>query len=151
MELFWKKGRSDIDAWAKVMIQGYKKGMPIDKAVLEQATDQSIRNDCRIIRESVQIVMRSSDYEVREKRKKLIEGRYQHLNTLLPFADADQLKLYDEAMDQIVCLNQQIESRNETQKENIRQKRKQKQDAFWEVTSVSYMMDEFSDAKKKKK
>lgn len=45
MELFWKKGRSDIDAWAKVMIQGYKKGMPIDKAVLEQATDQSIRND----------------------------------------------------------------------------------------------------------
>ena len=64
MELFWKKGRSDIDAWAKVMIQGYKKGMPIDKAVLEQATDQSIRNDCRIIRESVQIVMRSSDYEV---------------------------------------------------------------------------------------
>ena len=74
MGLFRKKGRSDIDAWAKVMIQGYKKGMPIDKAVLEQATDQSIRNDCRIIRESVQIVMRSSDYEVREKRKKLIEG-----------------------------------------------------------------------------
>ena len=151
MGLFRKKGRSDIDAWAKVMIQGYKKGMPIDKALLEQATDQSIRNDCRIIRESAQIVMRSSDYEVREKRKKLIEGRYQHLNTLLPFADADQLKLYDEAMDQIVCLNQQIESRNETQKENIRQKRKQKQDAFWKVTSVSYMMDEFSDAKKKKK
>ena len=112
MGLFREKGRSDIDAWAKVMIQGYIKGMPIDKAVLEQATDQSIRNDCRIIRESVQIVMRSSDYEVREKRKKLIEGRYQHLNTLLPFADADQLKLYDEAMDQIDCLNQQIESRN---------------------------------------
>ena len=30
MGLFRKKGRSDIDAWAKVMIQGYKKGMPID-------------------------------------------------------------------------------------------------------------------------
>lgn len=73
------------------------------------------------------------------------------MKILLPFADADQLKLYDEAMDQIDCLNQQIESRNETQKENIRQKRKQKQDAFWEVTGVSYMMDEFSDAKKKKK
>ena len=73
------------------------------------------------------------------------------MKILLPFADADQLKLYDEAMDQIVCLNQQIESRNETQKENIRQKRKQKQDTFWEVTGVSYMMDEFSDAKKKKK
>ena len=42
MGLFRKKGRSDIDAWAKVMIQGYIKGMPIDKAVLEQATDQSI-------------------------------------------------------------------------------------------------------------
>ena len=42
MGLFRKKGRSDIDAWAKVMIQGYKKGMPIDKALLEQATDQSI-------------------------------------------------------------------------------------------------------------
>ena len=73
------------------------------------------------------------------------------MKILLPFADADQLKLYDEAMDQIDCLNQQIESRNETQKENIRQKRKQKQDAFWEVTGVSYMMNEFSDSKKKKK
>ena len=73
------------------------------------------------------------------------------MKTLLPFADADQLKLYDEAMEQIDRLNRQIESRNETQKENIRQKRKQKQDAFWEVTGVSYMMDEFSDAKKKKK
>ena len=73
------------------------------------------------------------------------------MKILLPFADADQLKLYDEAMEQIDRLNQQIESRNETQKENIRQKRKQKQDAFWEVTGVSYMMDEFSDAKKKKK
>ena len=73
------------------------------------------------------------------------------MKILLPFADADQLKLYDEAMDQIDCLNQQIESRNETQKENIRQKRKQKQDALWEVTGVSYMMDEFSDSKKKKK
>ena len=73
------------------------------------------------------------------------------MKILLPFADADQLKLYDEAMEQIDRLNRQIESRNETQKENIRQKRKQKQDAFWEVTGVSYMMDEFSDAKKKKK
>ena len=45
MGLFRKKGRSDIDAWAKAMIQGYKKGMPIDKALLEQATDQSIRNE----------------------------------------------------------------------------------------------------------
>ena len=26
MGLFRKKGRSDIDAWAKAMIQGYKKG-----------------------------------------------------------------------------------------------------------------------------
>ena len=42
MGLFRKKGRSDIDEWAKVMIQGYKKGMQIDKALLEQATDQSI-------------------------------------------------------------------------------------------------------------
>lgn len=106
MGLFRKKGRSDIDAWAKAMIQGYKKGMAIDKALLEQATDQSIRNDCRIIRESVQIVMSSPNYEVREERKKLIEERYQHLKTLLPFADTDQLKLYDEAMEQIDRLNQ---------------------------------------------
>ena len=27
MGLFRKKGRSDIDAWAKAMIQGYKKGI----------------------------------------------------------------------------------------------------------------------------
>ncbi|MDO4345626.1 MAG: hypothetical protein Q4C50_12595 [Eubacteriales bacterium] len=110
-----------------------------------------ITSQNNIIRKNVQIIMRSSDYEVREERKKLIKERYQHLKTLLPFSDADQLKLYDEAMEQIDRLNQQIESRNETQKENIRQKRKQTQDAFWEVTGVSYMMDEFSDSKKKKK
>ena len=151
MGLFKKKGRADIEAWAKALIQGYKKGMPVDRSVLEKETDQSFRNDCRIIKESIQIVMRSSDYDIREKRKKLIEERYQHLKILLPFADSEQLKLYDDVMDQINCLNQHIENRNETQKENIRQKRKQKQDAFWEVTGASYMMDEFSGSKKKKK
>ena len=149
MGLFKKKGRADIEAWAKALIQGYKKGMPVDRSVLEKATDQSFRNDCRIIKESIQIVMRSSDYDIREKRKKLIEERYQHLKILLPFADSEQLKLYDDVMDQINCLNQHIENRNETQKENIRQRRRQKQDAFWEVTGSSYMLDEFSDLKKK--
>ena len=81
----------------------------------------------------------------------MIEERYRHLKNLLPFADSEQLKLYDDVMDQINCLNQHIENRNETQKANILQKRKQKQDAFWEVTGTSYMMDEFSDSKKKKK
>lgn len=149
MGLFKKKGRADIEAWAKALIQGYKKGMPVDRSVLEKETDQSFRNDCRIIKESIQIVMRSSDYDIREKRKKLIEERYQHLKILLPFADSEQLKLYDDVMDQINCLNQHIENRNETQKENIRQRRRQKQDAFWEVTGSSYMLDEFSDLKKK--
>ena len=149
MGLFKKKGRADIEAWAKALIQGYKKGMPVDRSVLEKETDQSFRNDCRIIKESIQIVMRSSDYDIREKRKKLIEERYQHLKILLPFADSEQLKLYDDVMDQINCLKQHIENRNETQKENIRQRRRQKQDAFWEVTGSSYMLDEFSDLKKK--
>lgn len=149
MGLFKKKGRADIEAWAKALIQGYKKGMPVDRSVLEKETDQSFRNDCRIIKESIQIVMRSSDYDIREKRKKLIEERYQHLKILLPFADSEQLKLYDDVMDQINCLNQHIENRNETQKENIRQRRRQKHDAFWEVTGSSYMLDEFSDLKKK--
>ena len=149
MGLFKKKGRADIEAWAKALIQGYKKGMPVDRSVLEKETDQSFRNDCRIIKESIQIVMRSSDYDIREKSKKLIEERYQHLKILLPFADSEQLKLYDDVMDQINCLNQHIENRNETQKENIRQRRRQKQDAFWEVTGSSYMLDEFSDLKKK--
>ena len=149
MGLFKKKGRADIEAWAKALIQGHKKGMPVDRSVLEKETDQSFRNDCRIIKESIQIVMRSSDYDIREKRKKLIEERYQHLKILLPFADSEQLKLYDDVMDQINCLNQHIENRNETQKENIRQRRRQKQDAFWEVTGSSYMLDEFSDLKKK--
>ena len=149
MGLFKKKGRADIEAWAKALIQGYKKGMPVDRSVLEKETDQSFRNDCRIIKESIQIVMCSSDYDIREKRKKLIEERYQHLKILLPFADSEQLKLYDDVMDQINCLNQHIENRNETQKENIRQRRRQKQDAFWEVTGSSYMLDEFSDLKKK--
>ena len=38
----------------------------------------------------------------------MIEERYRQLKNLLPFADSEQLKLYDEVMDQIGCLNQQI-------------------------------------------
>lgn len=148
MGLFKKKGRADIEAWAKALIQGYKKGMPVDRSVLEKEMDQSFRNDCRIIKESIQIVMRSSDYDIREKRKKLIEERYRHLKNLLPFADSEQLKLFDKVMDQIGCLNQQIKIKNDMLKENAREKRKQ--DAFWEVTGFSYMMDEFSNSQKKR-
>ena len=36
MGLFKKKGRADIEAWAKALIQGYKKGMPVDRSVLEK-------------------------------------------------------------------------------------------------------------------
>ena len=40
MGLFKKKGRADIEAWAKALIQGYKKGMPVDRSVLEKEMDQ---------------------------------------------------------------------------------------------------------------
>ena len=30
MGLFKKNGRADIEAWAKALIQGYKKGMPVE-------------------------------------------------------------------------------------------------------------------------
>ena len=33
MGLFKNKGRADIEAWAKALIQGYKKGMPVDRSV----------------------------------------------------------------------------------------------------------------------
>ena len=90
MGLFKKKGRADIEAWAKALIQGYKKGMPVDRSVLEKE------------------------------------------------------------MDQIGCLNQQIKIKNDMLKENAREKRKRKQDAFGEVTGSSYMMDEFSNSQKKR-
>ena len=80
----------------------------------------------------------------------MIEERYRHLKNLLPFADSEQLKLYDEVMNQIGCLNQQIKIKNDMLKENAREKRKRKQDAFWEVTGSSYMMDEFSNSQKKR-
>lgn len=80
----------------------------------------------------------------------MIEERYQHLKILLPFADSEQLNLYDEVMDQIGSLNQQIEIKNDMLKENARQKRKRKHEAFWEVTGFSYMVDEFSNSQKKR-
>ena len=80
----------------------------------------------------------------------MIEERYRQLKNLLPFADSEQLKLYDEVMDQIGCLNQQIKIKNDMLKENAREKRKRKQDAFGEVTGSSYMMDEFSNSQKKR-
>ena len=80
----------------------------------------------------------------------MIEERYRHLKNLLPFADSEQLKLYDEVMDQMGCQNQQIKIKNDMLKENAREKRKRKQAAFGEVNGSSYMMDEFSNSQKKR-
>ena len=49
-------------------------------------------------------------------------------------ADSEQLKLYDEVMNQIGCLNQQIKIKNDMLKENAREKRKRKQDSFGQLT-----------------
>jgi hypothetical protein len=56
-------------------------------------TEQQITNDCRIILESAAICQKTKERSTFVSRKKGAKGRYEHLQTLVPFADDNQKPL----------------------------------------------------------
>ena len=97
MSLLLGKKHCDIRAWEDVLFTGNHSVHP-DIALYERLTKAQIENDCRIILESAQIMVHTSDSRVAESRRKLIGERYAHLMTLKPFAERSQRALIKDAV-----------------------------------------------------
>ncbi|MCD7751530.1 MAG: hypothetical protein LUI10_07300 [Lachnospiraceae bacterium] len=78
-------------AWTAAVISG-SQGRIADVKLLENITEQLISNDCRIIEESVEIILSTRNEDVMRSRKSLIRERLTHLETLVPYADRKQAK-----------------------------------------------------------
>ena len=98
MGLFLGKKRRDIRAWEDALFEKTaNRFVQPDIALYERLTKAQIENDCRIILESAQIMVHTSDSRVAESRRKLIGERYAHLMTLKPFAELSQRALIKDA------------------------------------------------------
>lgn len=92
MGLFLGKKRRDIRAWEDALFEKTaNRFVQPDIALYERLTKAQIENDCRIILESAQIMVHTSDSRVAESRRKLIGERYAHLMTLKPFAERSRI------------------------------------------------------------
>lgn len=99
MGLFLGKKRRDIRAWEDALFEKTaNRFVQPDIALYERLTKAQIENDCRIILESAQIMVHTSDSRVAESRRKLIGERYAHLMTLKPFAERSQRALIKDAV-----------------------------------------------------
>lgn len=91
-------GRFDRKAWGRALFAaGCKLPVKPDVKKYEKATDQIIRNDCRIITESAQIIRTTQDEELRSQQKIIMFSRYSHLSHLEPYANRQQRDLILEA------------------------------------------------------
>jgi len=98
MCLMFRSKRRNIRAWEYALFEGKNDYLALPNIPLyEQLTAAQIENDCRIIMESAQIIVQTSDPCVSRLRRKMITERYRHLRTLKPFADRSQHKLIKNA------------------------------------------------------
>lgn len=96
-------GRYNIHAWEEALFGRKNKRLAHpDVNLYAQLTEAQIANDCRIIIESVEICRMTKVRDTFISRKKVASERYEHLQTLLPFADNKQkslIKQTEEAME----------------------------------------------------
>lgn len=95
--LFGNK-RRNIRAWEYALFEGKNDYLaPPNIPLYAQLTAAQIENDCRIIMESAQIIVQTSEPCVSRLRRKLMTERYRHLRTLKPFANRSQRTLIKNA------------------------------------------------------
>jgi len=91
-------GRFNKRAWGQALFaSGCRLPEKPDIKRYARATDQLIRNDCRIILESARYISKTKSSDVRNKRKMIMFSRISHLSRLEPYADRSQRKLIREA------------------------------------------------------
>ena len=147
--IFGNKGHSDREAWAQAVIAGYQPGMKIGSTVLEKATDTQIRNDCRVIGESVSIYLESKNEDTKNRRLATAVERQKHLKKLEPYADVDQKKLIRKAWKDMQLLDKAFRMERKEAREDeltaLRQQKKQNREDFWTGAAETMMVDEFMD------
>lgn len=105
--LFFLGGRHDRKKWGKVLAEagGNVKGNE-DSKTLAQVTDRLITEDCRVIRESAQLLMESDDPEQRKKSRLVMFSRHARLTKLEPYADKKHRKLISKIKQLVVKARQ---------------------------------------------
>lgn len=84
-------GRHDKKAWGRALFAaGCKLPAKPDAKKYDKVTAQIISNDCKIIKESANIIMTTGSDTVRSKRRLIMFSRYSHLSRLEPYATRKQ-------------------------------------------------------------
>lgn len=91
----------------------------IDLALLRKITGDLAANDIRVVLESVELALTSTNADTRERRRKLAMDRYRHLETLKPFMDEEQLAACAPADEAIEEMNDTSADENTSADEDI--------------------------------
>lgn len=90
-------GRHNRRAWGQALFAaGCRLPEKPDAKRYARATDQLIRNDCRIIQECARILSKTRSASVKSQRSMIMFSRINHLARLEPYADRQQRKLIRE-------------------------------------------------------
>lgn len=85
-------------AWAQALTAaGCKVPPKADRKTYETITAQMIADDCRVITECANDIMRCQDAESRRQKHLVLFSRYGRLTKLEPYAQADQRKKIQDA------------------------------------------------------
>lgn len=87
-------GRHDKKAWGRALFAaGFKLPEKPDVKRYEKLTAQLINADCRAIRESADVIMKTNDPDLRRQKHMILYSRYARLSSMEPYADHKQKQL----------------------------------------------------------
>lgn len=91
-------GRHDTRAWARALTAaGCKLPKKPSHKILASMTDQTIADDCRIIRECARDIMQTESSEERRQKHLVLYSRYARLTNLSAYAASNQKKIIEES------------------------------------------------------
>lgn len=91
-------GRAQLKAWGQALTAaGCRLPAKPDRKTYETITAQMIADDCRVITECANDIIRSQDAESRRQKHLILFSRYGRLTKLEPYASGSQKKMIREA------------------------------------------------------
>lgn len=135
--------RKDTEKWAAIVMP-MSKG-PIPEKTLDAATSLFIDQRCRILYESIQLFLTSKYKDTRQSRYKLACEHYGALIKVKKYANREQRKKLDQAIDTFVKADDMYRHPNRAKAIAEKQARQKKKDEFWEAYGMLEMLEVFSD------
>ncbi len=137
--------RNDKKTWASVVMPETDRKLDIPVQVLEHATNSYIQQHLRILNESIGIVLSTKNADTRKSRFDLCVMHYGALIKVKKYADKQQKKEINKAIDSFCAMEDQYRHPNRAVAQEQLAQRKQKKDEFWEDVGVMEMVDIFMD------